>query len=139
MPVLFRFPALVGLFFSAGLLLSSPAACAQTAVQPGTPAAHGYDFLTVTTIESGNERESKLLLSPAFEEQAEIPLANASLYSLSKDDFQKLSRNTATINQLLSRITVAGWELFQVYPLAPPNGASSTPPIIRYLFRKAKS
>ena len=130
---------LIGSALTAGLLLHSPLAHAQMTIPAAGAAARGYDFLTVTTIESGLEREAKVLLSPAFEEQSEIPLANASLYSLSKDDFQKLSRNTVTINQLLSRVTVAGWELFQVYSLAPPHGATATPPVTRYLFRKAKN
>jgi hypothetical protein len=128
----FRFPLLSGALVGATLLLSSPVACAQTVV-------HGYDFLTVTSIEGQNKNEAKLLLTPAFQGQTDTALIPGSLYSLSKKDIETIAQNTQIINQQISAITTAGWELFQVYQVTPGGSGGTTIPITRYLFRKAKN
>ncbi|RZL14240.1 MAG: hypothetical protein EOO62_06010 [Hymenobacter sp.] len=134
MLTLFRFPVLSGALLGAGLLLNSPVARAQGATT-SVQAAHGYDFLTVTTIESISKNYAKLLFSPAFEGKSEIPLEDYSGLGLEKY-FDKIQRNTLLINQQLSNLTVAGWELVEVHvaPFMPAN-----PSTTRYLFRKAKN
>jgi len=126
-----RFPALSSLLFGAGLLWNSPAALAQTVIPAGTPAAHGYDFLTVTTSE-GAKAYSFILFSPAFQGKTEVQLASGNVLSAEKYK-ERIQQNTLLINEQLSALTVAGWELVQIYtPINSPNARC-------YLFRKAKS
>jgi hypothetical protein len=128
----FRFPYLKSLLFSAGLLLGSSVAHAQTAILAAAPAVHGYDFLTVTTAEGVNKTYSFILFSPAFRGKTEISLEPTN--TLSGDKYkERLLQNAQLINEQLSALTVAGWELIQVYATSSPaNGRS-------YLFRKAKN
>ena len=127
---LFRFPALSSVLLSAGLLLSSPVAHAQTAISIATPAPHGYDFLTVTTSE-GTKAASFILFSPAFQGKTEVQLEPNNVLGIEKYK-ERISQNAQLINEQLSALTVAGWELVQVYtPTSPANGRC-------YLFRKAK-
>ena len=128
-----RLPAFSGLFLSAGLLLSSPVARAQMAPAAGAPAAHGYDFLTVTSMESGSKAFAKILLVPAFQGKSEIQLEDFGAFSNQKN-FDKLQHNTELLHQQLSDLTVAGWELVQTYPFISSPSLVTT----RYLFRKAK-
>ncbi|MFD1870926.1 hypothetical protein [Hymenobacter bucti] len=124
---LFRFPILSSVLLGAGLLLSSPAAHAQLTV----PATLGYDFLTMTTIE-GTKAFSAILFSPAFQGKTEMPLIARNV--LSAEKYKELIRqNTELVNGQLSALTVAGWELVQVYTPSSPAEARC------YLFRKAKS
>jgi hypothetical protein len=127
----FRVPALVGLLFSVGLLLSSPAAHAQMAVPAAAPAAHGYDFLTVTTVE-GVKSFSAIMFSPDFQGKSEIPLKGVQVFG-TEEFKERIRENTLRVNEQLSALTVAGWELVQVYTPTSPTNARC------YLFRKAKS
>jgi hypothetical protein len=127
----FRFPILSSVFLGAGLLLSSPLAHAQMTIPAGAPATHGYDFLTMTTIE-GTKAFSAMLFSPAFQGKTEIPLISRSV--LSAEKYKELIRqNTELVNEQLSALTVAGWELVQVYTPTSPADARC------FLFRKAKN
>ena len=130
---IFRFPALTGLFFGASLLLCGPVAHAQLPVSVAAPAVHGYDFLTVTTTE-GTKAFSLILFSPAFQGKTEIPLEVASGMVVGVEKLKELiHKNTALINEQLSALTVAGWELVHIYtPMSPASGRC-------YLFRKAKN
>ena len=131
MPRLSRFPVLAGLLLSAGLQLSSPVARAQAAIPAGIPAVRGYDFLTVTTSE-GPKAYSFILFSPAFQGKTEIPLEG--INTLSGDKYrERINQNTQLINEQLSALTVAGWELVQVYPATTLANARCS------LFRKAKN
>lgn len=130
----FRLPALASFLFSAGSLLSSPVAHAQVAVPTTVPAVHGYDFLTVTSMESGAKSLAKLLIVPAFQGKSEIQLEDFGGFSTEKN-IAKLQHNTELIQHQLSDLTVAGWELVQTYPFINSPSVVTT----RYLFRKAKS
>jgi hypothetical protein len=136
---LFRLPALSGLLLSAGLLLSSPVTYAQADVPAGVVAAHGYDFLMVTTIEGLNKKLAQLIFTPAFQNQTLVPLLPGSILASSAEETERLSQNALIINNQLSNLTVAGWELVQVYSVSPTSGAGYNPPVTRYLFRKAKN
>jgi hypothetical protein len=131
---LFRFPALAGFLLSAGLLLSGPVPHAQAAVPTVAPAAHGYDFLTVTSMESSTKSVAKILITPAFQGKSEIQLEDFGGFSAEKN-LSKLQHNTQLVNQQLSDLTTAGWELVQAYPFTSVPGLFTT----RYLFRKAKN
>ncbi|RZL12628.1 MAG: hypothetical protein EOO62_10540 [Hymenobacter sp.] len=128
---MFRFSILTGLLFGTALLLASPAAHAQLASPSGATAAHGYDFLTVTTSE-GNKALSFILFAPAFQGKTEIPLETVVVLGTEKFK-ERVNQNAQLINEQLSALTVAGWELVQVYTTTIPENGS------RYLFRKAKS
>ncbi|RZK16227.1 MAG: hypothetical protein EOO56_20415 [Hymenobacter sp.] len=122
---------MASIVLSTGLLLGSPAARAQLAVPTSTPAARGYDFLTVTTVE-GNKAQSYLLFSTPFQGKTEVPLTSIMLMGAEKYK-EAIIQNTQLINEQLTALTVAGWELAQVYVVATPiNGRA-------YLFRKAKN
>jgi len=136
---LFRFPALSGFLLSTGLLLSSPVTHAQTAVPAGAVAIHGYDFMTVTTTEGLNKKLAQLIFTPTFQNQTLVPLLPGGIFANSAEETERLSKNTLIINNQLSNITVAGWELVQVYSVSPISGAGYNPPVTRYLFRKAKN
>ena len=126
------YPALLRALFVGFLLLLTPrSAWAQAG--PVTP--HGYDFLTVTTVESSYKKEPYLLFTPAFQGQSVIPLPQSSLYASSPEDIAKLTESTALIDQKLSALTVDGWELVHVNSLV----TAANRPMTRYLFRKAKS
>ncbi len=115
------------------LLLGSRPAAAQLFAPTS---ARAYDFLTVTVIESPYTRESRLLFSPAFQGTTELTLEE--VYNLSNDKYRDhLQLNTTLINQSLSDLSVAGWELIDVHTaLFSP---APTPTVTRYLLRKAKS
>ena len=128
---LFRLPTLFSLLFSTGLLLSSPVAHAQVAGPTGAAAAHGYDFLTVTTVE-GVKAISFIYFTPAFQGRTEIPLE--SIATMNSDTYkERAAKNTQLINEQLSALTVAGWEFVQTYETNKYTGGRC------YLFRKAKS
>lgn len=131
MASLFFLTSLRRLVLSAFLLLSTSAAFAQAM----PPAPHGYDFLTVTTIESISNKFAKILIMPSFQGKSAIDLEEYSGLGIEKY-LDKIQRNTQLINQQLSDLTVAGWELVETHvaPLSAP-ALSAT----RYLFRKAKS
>ncbi|GAA4502506.1 hypothetical protein GCM10023172_25970 [Hymenobacter ginsengisoli] len=85
----------------------------------------------MTTLE-GTKAYSCILFAPAFEGKTEIPLAV--IATLNSDKYKELLlENMQRINGQLSALTVAGWELVQVY--TPTTIANSR----CYLFRKAKS
>jgi hypothetical protein len=121
-------PALLrALFVGFLLLLATRASWAQA----GPVAPHVYDFLTVTTVEGTTKNTAKLFITPAFQGKMEIQLEDGNSSSLStKNNFAIMQRNLLVINQELSDLTVAGWELTHV---------TGTPYQTRYLFRKAKS
>lgn len=112
-----------------GLVLLSPAALRAQ----GAP--HGYDFLTLTAMESNAKRFSKLLYSPAFGSKAEVQLEALSSFS-NATNLDDARRNAETINQSLSELTVAGWELVEVHVV--PLGIVEKVVTTRYLFRKAR-
>lgn len=125
---------LSGLLFTTGLLMSSLAAQAQVAAPAGAAAARGYDFLTLTSMESGSKVLAKILIVPAFQGKSEIQMEDFGGFSAEKN-LAKLQHNTELIQQQLSELTVAGWELVQTYPfISSPNLVTT-----RYLFRKAKN
>lgn len=127
--VLSRFSAFSGLLLGAGLLLSSPLAHAQTASPAGV--VHGYDFLTVITSEGANAF-AYILFSPAFQGKTEISLEGTNVLGTEKYK-ERILRNAQLINEQLSALTVAGWELVQVYTTTNPTNGRC------YLLRKAKS
>ena len=114
--------------------MSNSVAHAQTAASTGVVAAHGYDFLTVTSMESGAKSLAKILIVPAFQGKSEIQLEDFGGFSTEKN-IAKLQHNTDLIQQQLSELTVAGWELVQTYPFISSPSLVTT----RYLFRKAKN
>lgn len=118
------------LFVGFLLLLTAHSSWAQA----GPVAPHGYDFLTVTTLESTYKKEPYLLFTPAFKGQSMIPLPQSSLYASSPEDIAKLAESTALIDQKLSALTVDGWELVHVNSLI----TAASRPLTRYLFRKAR-
>jgi hypothetical protein len=130
---LLRLPTLSGTLLGAALLLSSPVAHAQTAAV--ALAAYGYDFLTMTTVESPAKSLSKLLITPAFQGKTETQLEVFGGFVSADKNLEILQRNTQTINQQLSDLTVAGWELVEVHTISTVSNACTT----RYLFRKARS
>lgn len=99
------------------------------AMPAGTPAAHGYDFLTVTIVENV---KSFILFSPDFQGKSEIPLESVQVLGTEKFK-ERIRQNTLLVNEQLSALTVAGWELVQVYTPTSPTNARC------FLFRKAKS
>jgi hypothetical protein len=124
-----RFPTLLyRLVVRAFLLLGTPAAFAQV------PAPHGYDFLTLTSMESSTKSVAKILITPAFQGKTEIQLEDFGGFSAEKN-LGKLQHNIELVNQQLTELTAAGWELVQAYPFTSVPGLFTT----RYLFRKAKS
>lgn len=133
-----QFPVATWRWLLAGSFLLGAATRAQAQLALSATAPHGYDFLTVTTVESYRQSEAKMLLTPPFEGKSEVPLANGDLDRLTHNDVEKIGHNTLLINQQLSALTVAGWELVQVVPVAPGNSPGPTPPITRYLFRKPR-
>jgi hypothetical protein len=136
MLALFRFPLLASALLGAGLLLGSPVARAQTAAPAGAVATRGYDFLTVTVIKAPYRTECRLLLTPAFQGKSEVTLEEE--YTLTRDKYREaLQRNTLLLNQTLSDLTVAGWELTETH--AAQEGPPPSATVTRYLFRKAKN
>jgi hypothetical protein len=110
-------------------------ACSAAAQAPAT-APRGYDFRTITLVKSPYRNDCRLLLTPAFEGKTELKLEEE--YTLSSDKYREhLQANTALLNQLLSDLSVAGWELVETHALleGPPPAAAVT----RYLLRKAKN
>ena len=85
-------------------------------------------------MESQTKAVAKILIMPAFQGKSEIQLEDFGGFSAEKN-LAKLQHNTELVNQQLSELTVAGWELVQAYPFASMPGLFTT----RYLFRKAKS
>ncbi|MGI4740218.1 MAG: hypothetical protein ACRYG7_34030 [Janthinobacterium lividum] len=113
------------------LWLRAPAAFGQTA-------PHGYDFLTVLTVESADKSVAKVLITPAFQNKSEIQLVDVTPHYATSKRVADIAKNTLTINQLLGDLTAAGWEFLQVYPLPPVSGAGLNPVASRYLFRKPR-
>ncbi|AMR28019.1 hypothetical protein A0257_13585 [Hymenobacter psoromatis] len=111
------------------LLLTTRSSWAQV----GPVAPHGDDFLTVTTIDGYTKNISKILITPAFQEKTEIQLEDLgnSSFSIEKN-LATIQRNTLKINQQLSDLTVAGWELVEAHTV------TIFAPTTRYLFRKAR-
>jgi len=131
MSFFFHLSNLSGILVSAGLLLSSPVARAQMAVPAGAVAARGYDFMTVTTVEAGKSL-SLILFSTEFQGKTEIALQDVNVLGVEKFK-ERIRQNTQLVNEQLSALTVAGWELVQVYTPTSPTSARC------YLFRKAKN
>jgi hypothetical protein len=126
---LLRFSILSSALLSASLL-HSPVACAQV-IAPAASATHGYDFLTVSTAE-GAKGLSYILFSPAFQGKTDIPLETINVIGNEKYK-ERIRQNEQVVNEQLSALTVAGWELVSVYTTATlTNGRC-------YLFRKAKN
>ncbi|MVN76285.1 hypothetical protein GO988_08105 [Hymenobacter sp. HMF4947] len=120
------------LLLSAGLLLGTQAAFAQaSAALP-----HGYDFLTITIVKSPYKADCRMLLTPAFQGKTEVKLEEE--FTLAADKYREnLHRNTLLLNQTLSDLSVAGWELVETH--AAPEGPPPVATVTRYLLRKAKS
>ncbi len=112
------------------LVLLSLGVCTPAAAQTSPPRA--YDFLTVITLESQAKAYSRIIITPAFEGKSEVQLEDFGALSGSKN-LEKIQRNTLLVNQQLTALTVGGWELVQVYPVAE-TGILTT----RYLFRKPR-
>ncbi|WP_139361881.1 hypothetical protein [Hymenobacter sp. CRA2] len=109
------------LLITAGLLLSgATASFAQTA-----PA---YEFMTVLESESQMGGQAKIIFAPAFQGKSEMPLEELP-GGVSNKYHTVLRKNMEVVNQQLSGITVAGWELVHV---------STDRMGTQYLFRKAK-
>ena len=105
---------------------------AQTAA-PAPATTLTYDFLTVTSSESSARTVSVVLIAPPFQGKSEIQLeAFGGIYNARNRE--RVQRNTVLINQQLTELTAAGWELFQVYPQNYPPDLLTT----RYLFRKVR-
>ena len=125
-----RFSILSSVLLSACLLPSSIAR-AQVVAPAATTATHGYDFLTMTTSE-GAKGLSFILFAPAFQGKTDVPLETINMIGTEKYK-ERLRQNAQLINEQLSALTVAGWELVSVYPTATLNNGRC------YLFRKAKN
>jgi len=120
------------LLFSASFVFNGPAAFAQASPAP----QRGYNFLTITVIQSPYKNDCRLLLTPAFQGKAEIKLEEE--YTLSADKYRaNVQSNTLLLNQLLSDLSTAGWELAETH--AAQQGPAPSATVTRYLFRKAKN
>lgn len=121
-------PLLRALVAGSALLLSTLPCSAQTATR-------GYDFLTLTEFEGLTKATAQLCLTPAFQGKTTVPLEDLSGSSLSRSkDLAIIQRNTQVLNQQLSDLTSAGWELVAVHPVS----LLATAPVTRYLLRKPK-
>jgi len=115
-----------------GLVLGTQAAFAQA----GTALPHGYDFLTITLIKSPYKNDCRMLLTPAFQGKQEVKLEEE--YTLAADKYRaNLHHNTLLLNQTLSDLSVAGWELVETHTAL--EGPAPPATVTRYLLRKAKS
>lgn len=114
------------------VLLAFSAVAAAARARP--PA---YTFLTVTVIESPYHNASRLLLSPAFQGKTELELEDEWTL-VSKKDREHLQSNTVLINQTLSELSAAGWELVEVHTSLLGTGPATTT-TTRYLLRQVKS
>jgi hypothetical protein len=131
MLLLFR-PFLCRLVLSTVLPLGAQVAFAQTSVAP----PRGYDFLTITIVKSPYKADCRMLLTPAFQGKTEVKLEEE--YTITNDRYREnLHHNTLLLNQTLSDLPVAGWELVETH--AALEGAHPAPVVTRYLLRKAKS
>lgn len=119
------------LIISCALLPSAVAAWGQT-VPAAQNAPHGYDFLTVTVLELTGKSMAKVLITPAFQGKTEIQLADMSSISVTKN-VELSQQNASIVNQQLSDLTVAGWELAAVF-----NSSISGYATPRYLFRRPR-
>lgn len=126
---LFRF-LFCGLL-SAGLVLSGSPAGAQALPVP----SRGYDFITLTVIQSPYKNDCRLLLTPAFQGKTELKLEEE--YDLSSDKYRAHAQSNALLlNHLLSDMSVAGWQLADTH--AAQQGPATSATVTRYLLRKAK-
>jgi hypothetical protein len=97
---------------------------------------HSYDFLTITIIKAAYKTDCRMLLTPAFQGKMDLKLEEE--YTLTADKYRKnLHRNSLLLNQTLSDLSVAGWELAETH--AAQEGPPPTAIVTRYLLRKAKS
>ncbi len=127
---LFRFLC-CGLLLGAGLVLGGPAARAQALPVP----PRGHDFLTLTVIQSPYKNDCRLLLTPAFQGKTELKLEEE--YDLASDKYRAHAQSNALLlNQLLSDLSVAGWQLADTH--AAQQGPATSATVTRYLLRKAK-
>ncbi|MDJ0364393.1 hypothetical protein QMK33_04460 [Hymenobacter sp. H14-R3] len=126
-------PFLRRLVLSAGLVLGTQAAFAQaSAARP----RGGYDFLTITIIKSPYKTDCRMLVTPAFQGVSEVKLEEE--YTITSDRYREnLHHNTLLLNQALSELSAAGWELVETHAVL--EGVSPAPVVTRYLLRKAKS
>ena len=127
---LLRFSILSSALLSISLL-RSPVACAQVIAPAAASATHGYDFLTMTTAE-GAKGLSFILFTPAFQGKTDIPLETINVVGNEKYK-ERIRQNEQLINEQLSALTVAGWELVSIYTTATLTNSRC------YLFRKAKN
>jgi len=127
---LFRFLC-CGLLLGAGLVLSGPAARAQSLPVP----SRGYDFLALTVVQSPYKNDCRLLLTPAFQGKTELKLEEE--YDLASDKYRAHAQSNALLlNQLLSDLSAAGWQLADTH--AAQQGPATSATVTRYLLRKAK-
>ena len=119
------------LVMSCALLPSAVVAWGQTVPEPQN-APHGYDFLTVTVLELTGKSMAKVLITPAFQGKTEIQLADMSSISTAKN-VEVSQHNASVVNQQLSDLTIAGWELAAVF-----NSNVSGYAAPRYLFRRPR-
>ncbi|HET9504376.1 MAG TPA: hypothetical protein VFO93_12610 [Hymenobacter sp.] len=120
-----------GLLLGAGLVLGGPAAHAQALPVP----QRGYDFLTLTVIQSPYKNDCRLLLTPAFQGKTELKLEEE--YDLASDKYRAHAQSNALLlNQLLTDLSAAGWQLAETH--AAQQGPATSATVTRYLLRKAK-
>lgn len=94
-----------------------------------------YEFMTLTLVESPYAVDTRLLLTPAFKGQTEFKLEE--VYNLSANKYREhLQHNTQLVNQYLSELSEAGWELFNVQ--ASTVGSTAAASVTRYLLRKPR-
>ena len=107
-------------------LLTVPArAMAQSA-----PAV-GDDFLTVAELQSANQGFAALVFAPAFAGKTALPLAPLPNGFSGAKYVATYRQNLELVNQQLSAVTAAGWELVQVSTTMTEGGHT-------YLFRRPK-
>jgi hypothetical protein len=121
-------------YLGALLLLTSLGAAAQA-----SPSV-AYEFLTISIVKSPYKNDCYLLLTPAFQGKTEIKLEEE--YNLASDRYRaNLQRNITLLNNTLSELSAAGWDLVNVHSTevgAEPPGLQPTATLTRYLLRKAK-
>lgn len=118
-----------------GLLLALTSQSASAQLLPLGP-ARSYEFRTMTVYESSAKAYARLVFAPAFNEHTELELEG--LNTLTADKARDNQRHNAeVVNQSLSQLSAAGWELIEVH-----SGSWVRDPSVQttnYLFRKAKS
>ena len=116
-----------------GLLASRPAAAQQLLLVPAQP-GQAYEFTTLTAFESPLKNMARLLIAPAFNGRSEIQLEN--IGTLPATQLEHLLRNDEALNQTLSELSAAGWELYEMH--STPFIADKDIRTTRYLLRRPR-